>query len=348
MGWPQKDRPTICFTDLFEKKDMIMGKKSVTVKSTLLLSVLLLIAGCSRAPADSHILQAIGDTPLFKIDGVYAKAEMFNPSGSIKDRMAYHVIQKAEERGDLKPGQEIVELTSGNTGVALAMVSAIKGYKLTVVLPEYSSADKMRMIRIYGANLVTTPAGEGFLGAKKKYDQLCLEKPGAWLPKQFENTDNIEAHRLGTGQEIIRQMNGRVDAFVAGVGTGGTLIGVAKALKKADPKVRIFAVEPSESPVMSGKKPGRHRIEGIGDDFIPKIIADNRDLIDEIILIGSDDAIKAAEELAEKHGILVGISSGANLLAAKQIKMKYKYGKVVTILPDGGERYLNSFAKEKR
>lgn len=298
-------------------------------------------------PGDSHILQAIGDTPLLKIDGVYAKAEMLNPGGSIKDRMANYVIKKAEERGDLKPGQEIIELTSGNTGAALAMVSAIKGYRLTVVLPEYTSVDKQRMIRIFGANVVTTPAVEGFLGAKKRYDELCLEKPGAWLPKQFENKDNIEAHRLGTGQEIIRQMNARVDAFVAGVGTGGTLIGVAKALKKVDPKVRIIAVEPAESPVLSGRKPGRHRIEGIGDDFISKIISDNRDLIDEIVLIKSDDAVRMAKKLAEEHGILAGISSGANMLAAKQVMQKYGYEKVVTVLPDGGERYLPSFFEEK-
>jgi cysteine synthase A len=273
---------------------------------------------------------------------------MVNPSGSIKDRMAYYVIKKAEARGDLKPGQEIVELTSGNTGTALAMVSAIKGYRLTVVLPEYTSVDKQRMIRIFGANVVTTPAADGFLGAKKRYDELCLEKPGAWLPKQFENKDNIEAHRLGTGQEIIRQMNGRVDAFVAGVGTGGTLIGVAKALKEADSKVRIVAVEPAESPVMSGMKPGRHHIEGIGDDFIPKIVSDNRGLIDEIVLVGSDDAVRAAKELAEKHGVLAGISSGANMLAAKKIMQKYGYRRVVTVLPDGGERYLPVFFGDKR
>jgi cysteine synthase A len=262
--------------------------------------------------------------------------------------MAYYVVRKAEERGELKPGQEIIELTSGNTGTALAMVSAIKGYRLTVVMPEYTSVNKQRMIRVFGADVVTTPAGEGFLGAKKRYDELCLEKPGAWRPRQFENTDNIEAHRLGTGQEIIRQMNGRVDAFVAGVGTGGTLIGVAKALKKADPKVRIIAVEPAECHVMSGGKPGRHQIEGIGDDFIPKIITDNRGLIDEIVLVKSEEAVGMAKELAERHGILAGISSGANLLAAKRIKEKYGYDKVVTVLPDGGGRYLSLFFEDKK
>jgi len=312
------------------------------IKRLLILALLLplLIAGCSAGPRNSEILQEIGHTPLLKIDGIYAKAEMRNPSGSIKDRIAFYMIKKAEERGDLKPGQEIIELTSGNTGAALAMVSAVKGYKLTIVLPEYTAIDKQRMIRVFGASVVTTPAGEGFPGAEKRYDQLCLEKPGAWLPKQFENPDNIEAQRLGTGQEIIRQMNGRVDAFVAGVGTGGTLIGVAKALKKVDPKVRIVAVLAAESPAMSGGKPGRDRIEGIGSDFTTKIIMENQDLIDETIFIKSEDAVRAAKELAERHGILAGISSGANFLAAKQIKDKYKYANVVTILPDSGERYL--------
>lgn len=312
-----------------------------------LLLGLILIVGCSANPRDSEILQEIGNTPLLKIDGIYAKAEMLNPSGSIKDRMASYIIKKAEERGDLTPGQDIIELTSGNTGVALAMISAIKGYKLTAVLPEYTDMDKQRMIKIFGANLVTTPAEEGFLGAKRKYDQLCVERPNAWLPKQFDNVDNIEAHRLGTGKEIIQQMNGQVDAFVAGVGTGGTLIGVAKALKKVNSKVKIFGVEPAESPVLSGGKPGRHRIEGIGDDFIPKIIMDNRDLIDGVILIKSEDAIRMAKEFAKKHGLLVGISSGANFLAAKQVMEKYKYKNVVTVLPDGGERYLAFFFEEK-
>jgi len=196
-------------------------------------------------------------------------------------------------------------------------------------------------MKLFGANLILTPAEEGFPGAKKKYDKVCLERPGAWLPKQFENPDGIEEHRLGIGQEIIRQMSGQVDAFVAGVGTGGTLMGVAKALKAVNPNVRIIAVEPAESPVISGGKPGVHRIEGIGDGFMPKIIADNRDLIDEIILIKSNDAIEMAKELAKKHGLLVGIASGANFLAAKEVSKKYK--NVVTVFTDGGERYLSVF-----
>lgn len=313
----------------------------MTRRVALLLFMILLISGCVKKPQTSNILQAIGNTPLLEIEGIYAKAEMFNPSGSIKDRMVSYLIKKAEERQELKPGQEIVELTSGNTGVALAMISAIKGYKFTAVMPEYIDIDKQRIIRIFGGNLVLTPANEGFLGAKKRYDEIRLARPDAWFPKQFENTDGVEEHQLGIGQEILKQMNGRIDAFVAGVGTGGTLIGVAKALKKVNPSLKIIAVEPAESPVMSGGIPGIHRIEGIGDGFVPKIIADNKKLIDEIVVIKSDDAIRMAMELARKYGLLVGIASGANILAAKKVRQRYK--NVVTVLTDGGERYLSVF-----
>ena len=311
----------------------------------LLLVLSFFSTGCTKNPQTSDILQSIGNTPLLKIDGIYAKAEMLNPSGSIKDRMVAHLIKKAEERGQLKPGQEIIELTSGNTGVALAMISAIKGYRFTAILPEYIDIDKQRIMRVFGANLILTPAQEGFLGAKKRYDKICVERPQAWFPKQFGNTDAIEEHQQGIGQEIIRQMNGQIDAFVAGVGTGGTLIGVAKALKKVNPKVKIIAVEPAESPVLSGGNSGMHRIEGIGIGFVPEIIKDNRYLIDEIILIKSDDAIKMSMDLAKKHGLLVGIASGANVLAAKKVSGKYK--NVVTILTDGGERYLPVFFEKK-
>lgn len=313
----------------------------MTRRIILLLFIIFFISGCVKNPQTSNILQAIGNTPLLEIEGIYAKAEMLNPSGSIKDRMVSYLIKKAEERGELKPGQEIVELTSGNTGVALAMISAIKGYKFTAVMPEYIDIDKQRIIRIFGAKLILTPANEGFLGAKKRYDEIRVAKPSAWFPKQFENTDGVEEHQLGIGQEILKQMNGQIDAFVAGVGTGGTLIGVAKALKKVNPNVKVIAVEPAESPVMSGGIPGVHRIEGIGDGFVPKIITDNRQLIDEIIVIKSNDAIKMAMELARKHGLLVGIASGANILAAKKARERYK--NVVTVLTDGGERYLSVF-----
>lgn len=292
----------------------------------------------------SNILDLIGNTPLVKIDNIYAKLESVNPSGSIKDRMAAHLIKRAEERKELQKGQEIIEVTSGNSGISFAMISAIKGYKFTAVMPEFIEAEKQLMMRLYGASLILTPKNEDFAGAIKKYNLLIKERPAAFLPKQFENPDNIEDHYLTTGPEIIKQMNGQIDAFVASVGTGGTLIGIAKALKKNNPKTKIIAVEPEESPTILNGKTGHHLIEGIGEGFIPKIIADNRQLIDEIILIKSDDAINAAIQLAKKHGLLVGISSGANFLAAKIAEKKYQ--NVVTILPDRGERYPSIFQKK--
>jgi cysteine synthase len=314
---------------------------------TLWIVWVVLISGCASRPQVSDVLREIGNTPLLKVEGIYAKAEMLNPSGSIKDRMVAYAVEKAEERGELKPGQEIVELTSGNTGVALAMISAMKGYKFTAIFPESTSINKQRTIRLFGAEAILTPAQEGFPGAKKRYEEVCVQRPHAWLLKQFENPDAIEVHRIGTGREILRQMNGRkIDAFVAGVGTGGTLIGVAKALKEVNPGVKIVAVEPAESPVLSGGQSGIHRIEGIGDGFIPKIISENRGMIDEIILIKSDDAIQMAEELARKHGLLVGICSGANMLAAKKVHGKYKT--VVTVLTDRGDRYLPVFFEEEK
>jgi len=286
-----------------------------------------------------NILSVIGNTPLIKIGNIYAKLETTNPTGSVKDRMAFYLIKKAEERGELKSGDEIIEVTSGNTGIAFAMISAIKGYKFTAIMPESMSIERQRMMKAFGAKLVLTPAKEDMVGAMKKYKELINKNKKAWLPSQFENPDNITTHREDLGQEIIKQMKGKIDVFVAGTGTGGTLIGVAQALKKVNPKVKIIAVEPAESAVLSGKKPRIHKIQGIGEGFIPKILMDNMDLIDGVITIKSEDAIKKMKELATKNGILVGISSGANILAALTLSKKYK--KVVTILPDRGERYLS-------
>jgi len=286
-----------------------------------------------------NILSIVGNTPLIKIGNIYAKLETTNPSGSIKDRMACYMVEKAEERGELKPGNEIIELTSGNTGIAFAMISALKGYKFTAIMPESMSIERRKMIQGFGAKIVLTPAKDDMVGALKKYNEIISKNKKAWLPKQFENPDNFEAHKNGIGQEIIKQMNGKVDAFIAGAGTGGTLIGVAMALKKINPKVKIFVVEPAESAVLSGGKPGLHKIQGIGEGFIPKILKDNIKLIDEVITIKSQDAIKKMQELAEEYGILVGISSGANVLVALELGKKYK--NVVTVLPDRGERYLS-------
>jgi cysteine synthase A len=280
------------------------------------------------------MLKTIGNTPLIKIGRIFAKLETVNPTGSVKDRMAWYVVRKAEQRGELKPGSEILEVTSGNTGIALAMISAVRGYRFTAVMPESMSIERRKMMSAFGAKIILTPAKEDIAGAVKKYRELA-KTSSAWLPNQFGNPDNVKAHEFGLGKEIAKQV--KVGAFVAGIGTGGTLIGVAKALKKVYPNVKIFGVEPAESAVLSGKKPGLHKIQGIGEGFVPKIVADNMDLIDGVISVKSKDAIAMRKKLAGKYGLLVGISSGANVLAA----MKLKYRNVVTVLPDRGERYLS-------
>lgn len=273
------------------------------------------------------ILDTIGNTPLIKIGNIYAKLETVNPSGSIKDRMAKFMIEMAEKRGQLKPGYYIIEATSGNTGVSFAMISTIKGYKFIAVIPKHTSRGKKKLLRMFGAKIVLIAKDGNFSELIKKTKQLAKKYKNVWLPKQFENPDNIEAHRRGLGKEILKEVK-KIDAFVAGIGTGGTLMGVAKALKPKFPKVKIFSVEPAESP---------HKIEGISDGIVPKIL--EPDLIDGMIKIKSKDAIKMAKKLVEDYGLLVGISSGANVLAAKKLRKKYK--NVVTVLPDRAERYLD-------
>lgn len=287
-----------------------------------------------------NILQTIGNTPLVKIGNIYAKLEALNPSGSVKDRMARYMVKKAEERGELKSGGKIIEVTSGNTGISFAMISAIKGYKFIAVMPQSMSIERVNMMKAFGAEVILTPAEEDIMGAMKRYEEIARKNPDAWLPKQFENSDNIAAHREWLGKEIIKEMNGKVGAFVAGVGTGGTLIGVAQALKKVIPNVRIVAVEPAESAVLSGGKPGMHKISGIGEGFVPKLVKENLHLISEVVTVKSEDAIKMSERLAKEYGLMVGISSGANVLAALKVAKKHK--NVVTVLPDRGERYLST------
>jgi len=287
------------------------------------------------------VLELIGNTPLIKIGDIFAKLETVNPSGSVKDRMAWYMIKKAEERKELKPGNKIIEVTSGNTGISFAMISAVRGYKFTAIMPESMSVERRKMIKAFGAEIFLTPAKKDMAGAVEQYQKLIKANPDAWLPRQFENPDNIAAHREGLGKEIIKQTKGKIDSFVAGVGTGGTLIGTAQALKKINPKIKIIAVEPAESAILSGKKPGFHKIQGIGEGFIPKLVQENIAIIDEVLMIGSNEAIDTSKELAEKFGILVGISSGANVLAARRIKEKYGFKNIVTVLPDRGERYLS-------
>ncbi len=273
-----------------------------------------------------NILDTIGNTPLIKIGRIYAKLETTNPSGSIKDRMAKYMVEKAEEREELKKGYTIIEATSGNTGVSFAMISAIKGFKMIAVVPENISKRKLKLMSLFGANFILTPKKENLSGAIKKTKELAEKYEKVWLPRQFENPDNVKAHRRGLGKEILKQVD-KIDAFVAGIGTGGTLIGVTKTLKEKFPKVKIIGVEAVESP---------HQIEGISDGIVPKIL--DFSLIDEIIKIKSKDAVLITKKLAKKKGLLVGISSGANVLAALRLSKKYK--NVVTVLPDRAERYL--------
>lgn len=255
--------------------------------------------------------------------------------------MALFIVQKAEERGELKKESKIIEVTTGNTGISFAMISAIKKFEFTAVMPESMSEERKTLMKLFGAKLILTPAKEDMAGAIKKYNEL-INKTNAWLPRQFENPDNFLAYKQGLGQEIINETK-KIDAFIAGAGTGGTIIGIAKALKEINSKAKIIAVEPQESAVLSGKNPGNHFIQGIGEGFIPPLIKKNRDLIDEIISIKSIDALKKSNELAKNNGLLAGISSGANILAC--IKAKKKYKNIVTVLPDRKERYfsLNRF-----
>ncbi|WP_405234933.1 cysteine synthase A [Lentisalinibacter orientalis] len=296
----------------------------------------------------SGVLDSIGCTPLMLLRGaseetgcqVYAKAEYLNPGGSIKDRIARHMILEAERRGDLGPDSRILEVTSGNTGIALAMIGAIRGYPVTIVMPKTVSEERRRMIELLGAELRLLEEINDIQAAVRESEEEAARDPRVFLPRQFKNVDNPAAHEMTTGPEIVRQTAGRLDAFVMGVGTGGTLMGVSRALRGADVPARIVAVEPNESAVMSGDVPGRHGIQGLADGFIPDLV----DLgeIDEVVRIATEDAKAAARRLAAEEGLLVGISSGANVLAATKVARELGPGHtLVTVLCDRGERYLS-------
>ena len=294
-----------------------------------------------------NVLGLIGNTPIVELaklnntkSTILAKLEALNPSGSIKDVMALYMTNVAEKNGILKSGNKIIEETSGNTGISFAMIAALKGYKFVAVMPEHMSQERRQLIQAFGAEVILTPEEKGFPGALETLEQLAKENKDAWLPKQFENRDNIAAHREITGKNILQAVGDKIDVFVAGVGTGGTLMGVAEALKRANRDVRIVAVEPAESAVMIGEEPGSHIIQGIGPGFIPSLV--NMDLIDEVIKVKSDDAIEMTRRLFKEEGLMVGISSGANVLAALEVAQKSGRGKtIITILPDRGERYLS-------
>jgi cysteine synthase A len=299
-----------------------------------------------RARIVDSVLDLIGDTPMVRLNRVVpngaaeivAKLESLNPAGSVKDRIALSMIEDAERRGILKPGATIVEPTSGNTGIGLAMVAAVKGYRLIVTMPEDMSLARRDLLARFGAEVVLTPALEGMTGAVYAAEELVRNNPDYFMPQQFENPANPEIHRRTTAQEILEATEGRLDAFVAGVGTGGTITGVGEVLKQHNPNILVVAVEPSRSPVLQGGRPGPHAIQGIGASFVPGVL--NRRIIDEVIGVGDEEAMAMARRLTREEGLLVGISSGANVVAAIKVAKRIGRGKrVVTILPDTGERY---------
>ncbi len=275
---------------------------------------------------------------------IFAKAEFMNPGGSIKDRIARYIVFEAEKRGELDRGSTIMEVTSGNTGIALAMVGAMRGYRVVVVMPKTVSIERRRMIRSFGAEVELLEDIDDMRDAIARTEQFAASRDNIFLPRQFANPDNVETHRTTTGPEVLRQLNGEIDAFVMGVGTGGTLMGVGRALRKAGSRARIVAVEPDESAVMSGDPPGKHGIQGLADGFIPELV--NLEEIDQIVRIPTQHAIVAAQQIGVEEGLLVGISSGANALAAEQVANELGSGhNVVTILCDRGERYLSPAAE---
>ena len=296
------------------------------------------------------ILDCIGNTPLLKLNmgfqgrayRVYAKLEFMNPSGSVKDRIAKYIVEQAELKGLLKLGYTVVEATSGNTGIALSMVAAAKGYKMLVVMPEHMTGERIKIMTALGANVCLTPKDEGFEGAVEKADKIANSNDQYFLANQFRNPDNAMAHYHTTAKEIIQQVGDDVDAFVAGVGTGGTLMGVGKALRERNPAVRLVAVEPEEAAVLSGRRDIKdHKIAGIGDGFVPQIV--DKGMIDQVVAVKSEDAIGMAKKLSRQLGLLVGISSGANVLASIQLLDDIGQDKkVVTILPDRTERYFST------
>lgn len=295
-----------------------------------------------------NITKLIGETPIVKLTrtadegsaDIYLKLEFFNPGSSVKDRIALAMIEAAERDGILNEGDTIVEPTSGNTGIGLAMVAAAKGYRLVVTMPETMSLERRNLLRAYGAEIVLTPGAEGMKGAIAKAEQL-REKNGYFMPQQFENDANPKVHELTTGPEIVKQMENGLDAFISGIGTGGTITGAGKVLKEHFKDIQIYAVEPVDSPVLSGGTPGPHKIQGIGAGFVPAVL--NTNIYDEVIQISNEEAFEASREVAREEGILGGISAGAAVAAAKKVAKKLGKGKkVLAILPDNGERYLST------
>ena len=293
-----------------------------------------------------NVIEIIGNTPLLSLKkttgfNIFAKAEYLNPGGSIKDRVAKHMIEQAEARGDLKPGMTIMEPTSGNTGIGLALVGVQKGYRVVIVMPENMSEERKKIIKALGAEIILTDASKSIAGAVTEVEKQQAADPNIFVPQQFENPDNPEAHYLTTAVEIWHQMEGKVGIFVSGLGSGGTLQGIGRYLKEKEPGIKVIAVEPKNVSALLGHEPGLHKIQGIGDGFIPRVL--DVSLVDEVVEVTDDDAIQTARDLARIQGVLVGTSSGANVWAA--VKMAEKYGpdqRIVTILPDRVERYFST------
>ena len=298
--------------------------------------------------AHKQITELIGRTPLVRLNQlspeggatIYAKVESFNPGGSVKDRICLNMINEAERQGKLKPGGTIVEPTSGNTGIGLALIAAVRGYKLILVMPESMSMERASLLSSYGAQLVLTAAWEGMKGSIKEAESIVAQNPSYFMPDQFSNPANPAMHRQTTALEIWEALDGRIDAFVAAVGTGGTITGCGEVLKQRNAQVKVIAVEPSGSPVLSGGDPGPHKIQGIGAGFVPKVL--NRSILDGVVTVTDDQAYQTAKLLAKREGLLVGISSGANVFAAQKVAQELGPGKnVVTVLCDTGERYIS-------
>ncbi len=304
----------------------------------------------SRGKTYINTAAAIGDTPMIQINSlvpegdatVFAKCEFFQPLNSVKDRIGVAMIEAAERDGLINPDTHIIEPTSGNTGIALAFVCAAKGYRLTLTMPESMSVERRTLLRALGANLILTPAAGGMPAAVQKAEELVSQEEGAWMPQQFNNPANPAIHETTTGPEIWEDSGGNIDAIVAGVGTGGTITGVARYIKGQNPDFKVIAVEPTNSPVIGGGQPGKHRIQGIGAGFIPGNL--DTSLIDEVVTVDDDDAFAWAQRLAKEEGIMAGISSGANIYAAAQVaaRPEFKGKRIVTIMCSLGERYLST------